>query len=446
MADEKKVAAARVAIARGFAEKNARGGRLEVKGYRPRSDGSGPLKSEIPGYDAFDRGPAAAYMAAAEEMRREGLLSKLSYAAPAGGGRRVIGNLRAKESMLPRLFEIAAGQAAAPTPAKAVHPRKPSASKPSVPGSSVSPQAAAVAEDPRVPAWARAWAREASKRPLSRGEEGVLAAIGALSPDGPRGERELSVECWGDTKYFHRRVRGEMVRAVRANFGLLLPGGDEGSLSDDEVLLLAGVRPLPREVLLGGPVAAVHPDGAVDFRSFGRFGGCLSDGMAAASRFSAAGAKAVLAVENKACYHAMLERFWREAVVVFTGGIPSPAVLGVLSKISSAAPAAAPRLVWADVDAGGFEIAADVMESAPDFGPFLMGLGDMARFDFSLCRRPADAKAQARAVEGKMARLKGTAMENAARAVVFSGMMLEQEAMLGGYAEDAFEEVLRRAR
>lgn len=39
MADEEKVAAARVAIARGIAGKHARGGDLELKGYRPKPGG-----------------------------------------------------------------------------------------------------------------------------------------------------------------------------------------------------------------------------------------------------------------------------------------------------------------------------------------------------------------------------------------------------------------------
>ena len=428
MADEEKVAAARVAIARGIAGKHARGGDLKLKGYRPATGGKSVLKSEIPGYDAGDAESAAAYMAAAEAMRREGLLSKLTV-APGHGGR-LIANLRGKKSEIACFCEIAAGRDGAPK-----EPARTSA-----------PQAAALARDPRVPAWARAWAGKAARRPLSRGEQGVLVAIGALSLDVPRGERDLSVECWGDSKYFRRFVRDDMVRAARENFGLVLPGGDDGPLTDDEVLLLVGVRSLPQEVLVGGPIAAIHPDGAVDFRSFGRFGGCVSDAMAAASEFSALSAKAVLVVENKANYHAMLERCWREAVVVYTHGIPSASFLKTLAKVDGAVPEGAPRLVWADIDAGGFEIAADVMEAAPGFEPFLMGLEDMARFDFSLCRRPADARAQAAAVAERMPRLAGTSMENAALAVVFSGMTLEQEAMLGGYAEEAFEEVLRRTR
>ena len=450
MADEEKVAAARVAIARGIAGKHARGGDLKLKGYRPATGGKSVLKSEIPGYDAGDAESAAAYMAAAEAMRREGLLSKLTV-APGHGGR-LIANLRGKKSEIACFCEIAAGRDGAPKePARTSAPQaSPSpAPVPAAPpdgGRVATPQAAALARDPRVPAWARAWAGQAARRPLSRGEQGVLVAIGALSLDVPRGERDLSVECWGDSKYFRRFVRDDMVRAARENFGLVLPGGDDGPLTDDEVLLLVGVRSLPQEVLVGGPIAAIHPDGAVDFRSFGRFGGCVSDAMAAASEFSALSAKAVLVVENKANYHAMLERCWREAVVVYTHGIPSASFLKTLAKVDGAVPEGAPRLVWADIDAGGFEIAADVMEAAPGFEPFLMGLEDMARFDFSLCRRPADARAQAAAVAERMPRLAGTSMENAARAVVFSGMTLEQEAMLGGYAEEAFEEVLRRTR
>lgn len=60
MADEEKVAAARVAIARGIAGKHARGGDLELKGYRPKPGGKTVLKSEIPVYDAQDGKSAAA--------------------------------------------------------------------------------------------------------------------------------------------------------------------------------------------------------------------------------------------------------------------------------------------------------------------------------------------------------------------------------------------------
>ena len=406
---EEKVLQAEKGIRRGLEAKAARmspsasSAPIILKGFRPAAGGR-VLPSEIPGYDGLDGECAKAYEEAARRLLAGGILEKVTM-DPARKG--LIARLTAQRGISPSPF-------------------------------------GRIADDESYPEWARAWAAEKKIQGggLTPKQEDLARAVEVLGGKKKWFERDFSIACYGDSKYFAKHVRADLAKAVRKHSSEGKAGRMEG-LSDGEVLAFAGIEKMPGEILVGGPLSIVHADGVFDVSDCGPFGAGVSDAMVDGASVECSGAKGVVLIENKTNYHAVLERFWRDVVVVFLAGFMSPSTRRLVGKIDRSLPESAFRLVWADIDEGGFCIAKGVMDDLPSFEPFLMGLEDMANFDLSLCRRPPDAKQQSKAVARMLPELEGTAMESAARAVALSGLTLEQEAMLGGYAERRLEEVIR---
>jgi hypothetical protein len=95
----------------------------------------------------------------------------------------------------------------------------------------------------------------------------------------------------------------------------------------------------------------------------------------------------VLSVENLTTFNEMSpESAQRGCILLYTGGMPSPAWTRVYRLLLSALPASVPIYHWGDVDAGGFRIAAHLAACVREFGKRLV-LHRMAPMDDVVSRR-----------------------------------------------------------
>ena len=88
----------------------------------------------------------------------------------------------------------------------------------------------------------------------------------------------------------------------------------------------------------------------------------------------------VLTIENLTTFHLAAEAMKgrSDGLVIYTGGMPSPAWVRAYRTVLRSLPAAVPAYHWGDVDVGGFRIAAHIrrhIEGERKFMPWLMEIG-----------------------------------------------------------------------
>lgn len=106
---------------------------------------------------------------------------------------------------------------------------------------------------------------------------------------------------------------------------------------------------------------------------------------------------AVLSIENLTTFHSEAKKGVHKAtLLIFTGGMPSPAWRAMYTRLLSSIPSSVPVYHWGDVDEGGFRIAATLAATAAGTGHRLRPRS-MAPADVPLnLRRPASKKTLAR--------------------------------------------------
>lgn len=217
------------------------------------------------------------------------------------------------------------------------------------------------------------WRRGANLRKHGPEAAGELAhaafAVDALlaDADARRGDRILrkeSVRLFGDSK---------RIEALTPWLDILV-GGDlaPGGLDKEQVWAALGLRKEPLPLLLAG-------DGTVE----------LDDGTRVALPRSYLGfpveavravdtpARSVLCIENAASFHdAVRARGQAPVLLVYSGGMPSPAWRAAYQRILRGMPPDAATHHWGDIDEGGFRIAARIADVAREGGfalrPWLM--------------------------------------------------------------------------
>ena len=93
-------------------------------------------------------------------------------------------------------------------------------------------------------------------------------------------------------------------------------------------------------------------------------------------------ARCVLSIENLASFHDAARAAGNEAVLLlYTGGMPSPAWRAAYASILANLPAALPIHHWGDIDEGGFRIAAVLAQTCAASGrklqPWCMSPGEL---------------------------------------------------------------------
>nr|WP_257644138.1 Wadjet anti-phage system protein JetD domain-containing protein [Luteimonas salinisoli] len=107
-------------------------------------------------------------------------------------------------------------------------------------------------------------------------------------------------------------------------------------------------------------------------------------------------ARYLLSIENLASFHdAAVRAPGAGALLVYTGGMPSPAWRVAYRRLLAGLPAGAPAWHWGDIDEGGFRIAAvlsrEATASGREFRPWQMSPDDLEGAALSAAARPTDA-------------------------------------------------------
>lgn len=168
--------------------------------------------------------------------------------------------------------------------------------------------------------------------------------------------RRESVRLFGDSKRLER---------LTPWLDLLLFGETTASgLVREDVWAALGLRREPQPLLLAGE-GMLELDGDVRLPLIRPFLGVPVESLRAVTT----SAQTVLSIENLASFHdaARLPRI-AHALLLYTGGMPSPAWRAAYARILRALPAGTSVHHWGDIDEGGFRIAATLSAAAGEAG------------------------------------------------------------------------------
>jgi hypothetical protein len=214
---------------------------------------------------------------------------------------------------------------------------------------------------PILDAVLQAWRSDRTQRghgPEAAADLADAARAVAALQDAPGGERLLrreSVRLFGDSKRLER---------LTPWLELLVTGESAATgLAREEVWSALGLRREPQPLLLAG-------DGRVDL------GGTVLPlvrpylGLPVESLHRLeTGAGYLLTIENLASFHdAASHPTAAQGLLLYTGGMPSPAWRRAYRRIVDGLPATTTLHHWGDIDEGGFRIAAVLAEAARDAG------------------------------------------------------------------------------
>lgn len=189
-------------------------------------------------------------------------------------------------------------------------------------------------------------------------------------------ERVFSLRCYGDSKYFEKKVKARLCAVLRQ----YLP--DDLTADEDGGALLAelGIVKWPEIFEFCGPVQVCLPGGAWRDCGAEQLGACINAKTAeAAIGWRATGVRRVLFIENKANYAWYIENERAEDVLaVYHGGHYSPARGRFFRRLVEAASADAAFSHWGDIDLGGFRIFLRLQEQiVPQLRPHRMAASDL---------------------------------------------------------------------
>lgn len=242
---------------------------------------------------------------------------------------------------------------------------------------------------PVLDAVLQAWRSDRTVRgqgPEAAADLADAARAVATLQEAPGGERILrreSVRLFGDSKRLER---------LTPWLELLATGEPAASgLAREEVWSAIGLRREPQPLLLAG-------SGRVDLGGTGvplvrPYLGVPMDAL----RSLATDARYLLTIENLASFHdAACDPAAAQGLLLYTGGMPSPAWRRACARVIAGLPATATLYHWGDIDEGGFRIAAVLAEVARGAGrtlqPWRMSMASLHQaMDEGMHRQPTPA-------------------------------------------------------
>ncbi|WP_297832070.1 Wadjet anti-phage system protein JetD domain-containing protein [Thermomonas sp.] len=219
--------------------------------------------------------------------------------------------------------------------------------------------------DEVIAAW-RANRKPRGTGPEAAGELADAARAVAARLDDAGHERILrreSVRLFGDSKQLEKLTPWLDILVA----GELAASG----LSKEEVWSAIGLRREPQPMLLAGIGSVELADATLPLVR--PYLGLPVESV----RAVATAARCVLTVENLASFHdATRSPDAASTLLLYTGGMPSPAWRDAYARLLASLPTALPVYHWGDIDEGGFRIAAVLAATARDAGhvlqPWLM--------------------------------------------------------------------------
>ncbi len=201
----------------------------------------------------------------------------------------------------------------------------------------------------------------------------LLAALIALPDDA--GEeipyRVFSVRVFNDSKRFEA-LKGAIATLARRH------RPEWRSLPDRDVLRELGLVANPDHLYLAGPWQLVDADGqrlslAEFFPSVG-----IPSALAGSVQRVRVAAAQVVCVENLASFYELVRYEGESTAALCLWGNPAPSTRHLLRCLADDLPSQTPLLLWADIDAGGLRILAQLREKvSPRFAPYRMDVATL---------------------------------------------------------------------
>jgi hypothetical protein len=164
--------------------------------------------------------------------------------------------------------------------------------------------------------------------------------------------RVASVRLFGDSKRLEQLARP---------LDVLTAEPDEPAREPAEVFSALGIRKEPQPFLVAGcgELELVEDQRCALVRPFVGVASTAVKGYVGPTRW-------LLSIENLTTFHLAAEQLGREGqgLVVYTGGMPSPAWCRAYRAIANSVDASVPIYHWGDADEGGFRIAASIQQRA----------------------------------------------------------------------------------
>lgn len=191
--------------------------------------------------------------------------------------------------------------------------------------------------------------------------------------------RRESTRLFRDSKRLEKITRWLELLAT----GELIASG----LSEVEVWALLGLRREPQPLLISGVGTATV--GEVVLPLLRPFIGLPLEQL----RALRTDARCLVSIENLASFHDATKAPGAEqTLLLYTGGMPSPAWRAAYALILACLPTALPIYHWGDIDEGGFRIAAKISEAAAKAGkklqPLLMAPDELPDEVYAAAPRP----------------------------------------------------------
>jgi hypothetical protein len=199
-------------------------------------------------------------------------------------------------------------------------------------------------------------------------------------------ERVFSIRCFGDSKTFEKTVRTRLI-TILSNY---LDAG-EGDVSDDvlsgtapdELLASLGIVKYPEQFEFCGAFSIVLDNGAVINFAPLEAGAVINSRDAIRGQFIIEQyITRLISIENRANYIDYVARQKQENdLVVYHGGMFSPAKAIFFRSLSAALPQNAPWLHWGDIDLGGFIMLARLRrEINTNIKPYRMNTDELIKY------------------------------------------------------------------
>lgn len=185
-------------------------------------------------------------------------------------------------------------------------------------------------------------------------------------------ERAFSLRCFGDSKYFEKKVKGRVAGIIRRYFN---KPEESFEMTDDEILAQIGILQFPELIEFKGGLVGEVNGWSIDFSAFVYGASINSDTVRGLKIIGIGQVKKILFIENKANYIDFASKNADPTLMtVFHGGFYSPLKSLFLKKLSDAATNLGVDFFhWSDIDLGGFLIFNRLKTNIiPGLKPYLM--------------------------------------------------------------------------
>jgi hypothetical protein len=206
-------------------------------------------------------------------------------------------------------------------------------------------------------------------------------------------ERAFSLRCFGDSKYFEKKVKSRVAGIIRRYFN---KPEESVEMTDDEILAQTGILQSPELIEFKGGLVGEINGRSIDFSVF-VYGASINSDTVRGLKINGMGqVKRILFIENKANYLDFTSKNADPTLMtVFHGGFYSPLKSLFLKKLSDAATDLGVDFYhWSDIDLGGFLIFNRLkINIIPGLKPYLMdveALKSRARHAVPIDKKYAD--------------------------------------------------------